>query len=444
MRGIKTGMVMQRNDQNVCEIFLESNQLITEAHYERAATGQASIKKCGENRYCLSGIPVGGPYTVIVNDESFTDVYVGDVWVLAGQSNMEGVGWFTEGDKSYQGEEHIRMLQMKDEWGVANHPLHPLWTAFDKVHTEVLGASKPEVIFRGVGPGLAFAQKMFEYTKVPQGLLCCAHGGTSMAQWSPSLKGKGGDKSLYAAMLRRFQTNGSHVRGMFWHQGCSEAMGQTNDIFIDTMQDFVAECRRDFEADIPVVQVQISRVLDVVPDTQALLWNDIREKQRCLSKHISGLCTISTISKPLDDCIHLSSAGQKELGEEAAECMVNLLYGEKNDCLPPVTYLGHKVVADSHTGMAIIEVTYDHVHGELTATGRPNGFEVSKQKETITKNLVFDIQLQGNTARLRTTRSPEQLDGFWLYYGFGLNPYCNITDGAARSLPAMGPIALFR
>ena len=45
---------------------------------------------------------------------------------------------------------------------------------------------------------LEIAKEMLRRTGVPQGLIACAHGGTSMAQWSPKLKRLGGD-SLYGA-----------------------------------------------------------------------------------------------------------------------------------------------------------------------------------------------------------------------------------------------------
>jgi len=45
----------------------------------------------------VAGIPMGGPYKVEVRAGSapiatFDNILVGDLWVLAGQSNMEGVG----------------------------------------------------------------------------------------------------------------------------------------------------------------------------------------------------------------------------------------------------------------------------------------------------------------------------------------------------------------
>ena len=59
---------------------------------------------------------------------------------------------------------------------------------------------------------------MYDYEQVPQGVICCAHGGTSMDQWSPEGRDLGGDESLYGAMYRRFVHNGSRVKGMFWYQ----------------------------------------------------------------------------------------------------------------------------------------------------------------------------------------------------------------------------------
>ena len=111
-----------------------------------------------------------------------------DVYKRQGQSNMEGVGWLTPEDRAFTGRDTVRALYMTDEWGVANHPLHELWKAVDKVHTDVLGPGDPaHIVVRQVGPGLEFALQMERYFGVPQGVLCCAHGGTAMEHWDPAL-----------------------------------------------------------------------------------------------------------------------------------------------------------------------------------------------------------------------------------------------------------------
>ena len=72
-----------------------------------------------------------------------------------------------------------------------------MWACVDPVHVDlgVVRGGPPDTV-RGVGPAVAFAQEMFRRTGVPQGILACAHGGTSMSQWDPKLKKLGG-KSLY-------------------------------------------------------------------------------------------------------------------------------------------------------------------------------------------------------------------------------------------------------
>ena len=61
-----------------------------------------SVKKVGDGEYELNGIPAGGPYdfSLIADNEEirYEKMYVGDVWLLGGQSNMEGAGDMTERD----------------------------------------------------------------------------------------------------------------------------------------------------------------------------------------------------------------------------------------------------------------------------------------------------------------------------------------------------------
>ena len=353
---------------------------------------------------------------------------------------MQGVGWLTKEDEEFPGEEDIRALYMRNEWAVARHRLHRPWLAFDKVHTEVIKAAPgpvPEKV--GVGPGLSFAQQMKKYTGAPQGLLCCAHGGTTMAQWDPGLQEQGPDKSLFAAMIRRFRANGSHVKGMFWYQGCSEAMGNQNACFMDNMRRFYEATRKECGM-IPVVQVQIGNITIVEREPWDRTWTDLREQQRTMAEEIPLLDTISAISYATDDAVHLSSDSQRELGITAAESMQSLLVG--GEYLPAPTYKGHKVGKTLLDELTVIDIEYDNVYGNLQAEGKPYGFEISLADDKITNKQVCNISLEGNHVLVRVGIPSEQLKGWKLFYGFGVNPYCNITDAHGRKIPAMGPIEI--
>ena len=100
MIGIVNGMVMQRNGDNVSEILITEIDEILSATYSGKLSGEIKVNKV-ESGWKLTGIPAGGPYIVSINGQVFRDIYVGDLWLLAGQSNMQGVGWLTEEDKNY-------------------------------------------------------------------------------------------------------------------------------------------------------------------------------------------------------------------------------------------------------------------------------------------------------------------------------------------------------
>lgn len=441
MIGIKNGMVLQRNHEDVCQAVIFSQQPIHSAQYAGACCGQAGITPGAQGQYVLKGIPIGGPYTLDIDGERFEDVWVGDVWILAGQSNMEGVGWLTPQDEAFTAVDPVRALYMTNEWGSAKHPLHDLGHAHFKVHAHLGGSPRP--LFNSIGPGLSFGLEMHHLTSIPQGLLCCGHGGTTLDQWDPGLQVHGTDFSLYAAMAQRVKENGSHVRGMFWYQGCSDAEDQVHLAFTDHMKSFVDTLRGDFGKDLPIVQVQIGRTVTRPTPDYCLWWDSIKEQQRTLDQHIPNLYTICAITKELDDAIHISSAGQKELGHEGAQAMYHLLYGyNEKGCLPPPALDGISVETEEKSGLAILRLRYKHIHGKLVASGRPTGFEVRTGLDMVPPQKVFKITLEKDCALLHLTIPSQELPGLSLYYGRGEDPACNITDQANRAIPAMGPILL--
>ncbi len=438
MIGIKSGMVMQRNANDVCEIHVSGVQEITSATYAGQENGNITVTR-EQDGFLLTDIPVGGPYTVTVNNELFSDIYVGDCWVLAGQSNMEGVGWLTAEDRQFPGDPEIRAFGMDDIWVVARHRLHRAWLAVDRVHTEVLKAEPgPQPERRGVGPGLAFAQEMKRVTGVPQGLLCCAHGGTTLEQWNPKLLNEGTSKSIFAAALRRFRANGSHIKGIFWYQGCSEAMARQSAVFFErTIELF--EAFRSFMGFVPIVQVQIGNT--ALPNYAVFEedWMKIRAAQLAMTDTVELLDTVSAVGSDNDDLIHLTSQAQAQLGRTAAESMCALLF--ENGFLKTPTIKKIHFYPEWLDQFYTIEAEYENIYGDLRSSGSPIGFSCSMAPDHITHAAICHVELQGNQVLLRTY-APHSPKGWFVFYGFGCNPYCNITDGHFRRLPAIGPIKI--
>ena len=77
----------------------------------------------------------------------------------------------------------------------------------------------------------------------------------------------------------------------------------------------------------------------------------------------------------------------------------------------------------------------------MRAAGRPSGFAITDVTGR-PMAAIYDIEVCGCRAALRSDLAAAALEGSGLYYGHGLNPYCNITDGLDRSLPVFGPVRI--
>jgi len=362
------------------------------------------------------------------------DVLVGDVWILAGQSNMQGVGLLKH---RLPPVDAVRAFYMDDRWAPAEDPIHNLDAAVDSVHVELSGGTRPQPArFTGVGPGVAFGQDMFEATGVPQGLIACAHGGTSMEQWDPALK-RLGSRSLYGAMLRRFQKNGSRVAGVVWYQGESDANAEAAPHYTRRMKRLVRAMRRDFgQPSLPVVIVQIARVVGW-PGTPEH-WNSVQEQQRLLPQVIERLATVPAIDLPLSDTIHISAAGQHRLGRRLAGAMRVLTQGRRAG-KPPIELKSLSVRTRRHDGLADLVVEFANVQGRLCAGSRPAGFSLCDPEPS---HAFYDVELDGPRAIIHTALPSADVEGMRLHYGRGFDPYCNVVDEADRSLPVFGPVAV--
>ena len=262
---------------------------------------------------------VGGPYEI----GGAKNILVGDLWVLAGQSNMEGCGDLVdvEGPSPF-----VHSYQSREHWAVAEEPLHWLGESPHLVHHKLWGRDAvpdepdPRDIGRtkGTGLGLTFAKARYARTGVPVGLIPSAHGGTSMQQWSPELKTEGG-ASLYGATLKRFQAVGGKVAGILWYQGESDANPSDARLYKDRMTALVNAFRSDFgQSNLPFYYVQIGRFVTEPNDEMNAGWNGIREAQRTWAGTLPFTDVVTAVDLDLDDGIHIGTPGLKRLGRRLA------------------------------------------------------------------------------------------------------------------------------
>jgi carbohydrate esterase-like sialic acid-specific acetylesterase len=393
----------------------------------------------------LKGIPTGGPYRIEVRMQgaeasvaSIANLLVGDLWVLAGQSNMEGHGDLLDVQQPVP---LVRSFDMADRWRQAEEPLHTVVSAVDPVHWPLNAQKEPERLTgqpletylanrkKGAGLALPFAVEMVTRTGVPIGLIPCAHGGTSMEQWNPAWKDREGE-SLYGSMFRRVQAAGGHVRGVLWYQGESDANPKAGPAFLERFENFVRAVRADLnQPDLPFYYVQIGRHVDSANIAE---WNAVQLAQLRAETEIPHSGMIAAVDLQLDDTIHVGTPDLKRLGRRMADLVsIDLFprlknYGEMKR--------GPRPVEAAFEG-GVVRVSFAGVNGRLQSEGRMSGFSIHDSKgaplPVIYKSRVDVAEASTVLLYVQGKLPPDAM----LWYGFGKDPYCNVRDAADMAVP---------
>jgi type 1 glutamine amidotransferase len=438
----------------------------------------------------LTGVPMGGPYTITCRLQKertsqsvmVGPVFVGDLWVLAGQSNMEGVGDLVDVTPPSS---QVMMLGMDGKWRQAEEPLHWLVDSPDPVHSgdpkdrEARSAQTHKSRRKGAGLGLPFAEALNRSTGVPIGLVICAHGGTSMDQWNPAKKNEGG-QSLYGSMLRQFQLAGGKVKGVLWYQGESDALGDASKRYPQVFAHFIQAVRSDFsQPELPFYYVQIGRFV-AAANPQG--WNAVQEAQRVLPERVPYTAVISVIDLELDDLIHVGTQGLKRAGQRLARIAERELFGKVGATTPTldrvtrgpnntlvVKFKGVNMAAPGVGPAGAPQAQSRGMMGGFQnpggggmgtrygpppsgSAGEPShlglmpehhiaGFSIRKEDGGDVP-LIFEacVGKARDTVVLKLAGAIPA--GAALWYGHGLDPYCNLTDSMDMAVPVFGPIPI--
>jgi len=355
----------------------------------------------------LPRLATGGPYTVDFRAGPATlrrtDILVGDIYLLAGQSNMVGrAPLLSNGANPAAPDPRIRVYTPEDTWAIARDPLH-----------EAIPRDGRTV---GIGLGLPFAKAMLQRTGVPVALVPSAVGGTSLDQWNPALRATGFRRSLYGNFLARAQAAG-RAKAILWYQGEADALQlATAETYGPRFQSLVKQMRADLDhAALPFYYAQLARY--VVPPSEAPGWDLVRESQRTLEASLAPGGMVATLDLPLADPIHLDRLALERLGRRfaarildgPAPALVSLQWEDRQRLRLKFT---HRLQAPAR------------IHG--FDFGEPAAFHASQ--DAATGDIILLI---GATVKSRD-----------LYYGRGLNPVCDLVDARGQALPAFGPLAV--
>lgn len=430
--------VYQRNSKGAATIAFGAARPVR----VRVRKGTKVVLPWRESKGRIEGVPTGGPYTLEFEARNGSnavvrDILVGDLWVLAGQSNMDGCGKLLDLEPPSP---MVHCFYHDDTWDGAQDPLCYVLESIDPVHTahlpnveEVAKARAWERRWReyGAGLGVRFGKDLNQATGVPIGLIMCSHGGTSLEQWDPAKKELGG-QSLYGSMMRRVMACGGAVAGMAWYQGESDANEQLAPTYKDRMKAFIAAVRKDFkDPRLPFLQVQIGRFF--IDETQfpPVWWDLVQQAQLDVQREVKGVGTTSPIDGTLSDAIHIDAASCRRTGARLAELALVLKYGKR----APLALIPDKVRI-ANKARTQIEITYANVRGKLAPASGVQGFWVEDAKNG--RILVTAAVAKGNRVLLTLERSVGEAT---LWYGRNTNPLTNLHDKLFAA-PVFGPVAV--
>ena len=281
----------------------------------------------GKWQLSLSPMEYGGPWPMTIsaaNQLKLTTVYVGDVWICSGQSNME---YGLIGTTDWQKNQHdvtpeLRLLKIFGSWEKPSYMASGKWEE----------ASGNQMLYFS-GPGYYFGKALYDAIKHPVGLINNSVGATVIESWAPAhaLKSTGidNDGSMYTAKIAPLLPMA--IKGVVWYQGEFNVGGDRT--YTDKLRLLISSWREAFkQPELPFLIVQLPR--NGVEDNPLPApypnndWALLRAAQQAaLNVSHTGMALFISES---DGMIHPSN--KRPLGERLALLARNITYGEKPDC----------------------------------------------------------------------------------------------------------------
>jgi sialate O-acetylesterase len=235
---------------------------------------------------------------------------VGNVFIIAGQSNAAGYGRDSAWDPTHT---DVHLLRNCGRWDLAAHPLNETTGAADAANAEAADS--------GTSPYLTFGRMFRALSGLPVGLVATALGGSPMRSWVNRQDG-----CLYRNMIRRIHEAGGHMAGILWYQGCSDTdTAEQAENYLSAFSEMVGDLRSDLGWDVPFFTFQLNRCIHSPNDS--IRWSMVREAQREAAHCLKEVYVLPTIDCSISDLIHNRSSANVMLGERLASQCAAVLCG---------------------------------------------------------------------------------------------------------------------
>lgn len=415
----------------------------------------------------MSPSKAGGPFEATVTGQNtivIHDVYVGDVWVASGQSNMEfplNKAQGGEADVAAANYPQIHLLEVRKKF--ADMPQEDMTTTG-------WHACTPESVREFSAAAYYFAKNIHAKEKVPIGVIASYWGGTVAETWT-SMEALSSDPALmplfgaYGRMMteradsiRKEKIEKAEVdaaraqglpepkvpwhpdprmwqpsmlfnsmispltpfpiRGVLWYQGESNSIiARAPQVYERQFQTLIRDWRERWGiGDFPFLYVQISSFTSTPEED----WPTIREAQRkALSLRNTGMVVTIDIGNP--DDVHPTN--KLDVGNRLSLIARATVYGEQQ-----LEYSG-PLFRELTREDGALRVWFDHVGTGLQVRGASlTGFEVAGEDG---KYQPAEARVDGNTLLVSSAAVKTPVS---VRYGWANSPDCNLFN--REGLPA--------
>lgn len=443
----------------------------------------------GNWRVKLPPMKAGGPYELIVKGDSevrVRDVYIGEVWLASGQSNMEFT--VSKSVKRWAGTNNE-----EQEIAQANHPQIRMLTVPLKLTDDpkdtieaTWQVCSPDTVPAFSAIGYFFAREISQTQNVPVGIISSAFGASCAQAWmsrealepqfQPMLDAyqqwcddyaSGAAQTKYEASLKEWELASAKakeegkaaprkpgvprnpredqhnptlcynamiaplipytMRGAIWYQG--ESNGYNNQEYLSLMTGLIQDWRRRWDAEFPFLFVQLAAYK--TPATQPVANSQIaavRDAQR-LTLALPHTAMASTLDIGDEKDVHPHN--KQEVGRRLALAARAIAYGESIDYTGP---LFKRATIEGKT----IRVEFDHAKGLAIRPPSPGGNATTQPSHLAGFSILSDGQWQWADARIEgdsvLIAIPKGAPPTELRYAWADYPICNLIN--ATGLPA--------
>ncbi len=332
------GMVLQR-DREICIFGCGKGELSVEFCDKQYDFVSKNDKFC----FYLPSQAAGGPFdmTVVLNGEKrvIHNILIGDVYIAAGQSNIE----FTlkeTADIEYFNNENIRFFTEPNSVDEQNDPIH---NSADWI------VCKDKKVDDFSAIGYYFATALQKHSGVPVGVISCSKGASRVDAWTASeyvnterymqiQKVRHNDYNVYKFNHNSYLYNNKLLNivpfansGVLWYQGESNRGNEESVHYSEMLEIMIKNWRKIWNDNLPFYIVQL---MPYIEKAEVADWAMIRNQQEQLTKTVDNTYLVTLVNTGESELIH--PLQKKTVSLELANAVRNVQFNENVEYCGPV------------------------------------------------------------------------------------------------------------